>query len=118
MSLFRSMALIKRSFTPGHREKGTWIEGEPSNTPFMGTAQPASGRVMELLPEGKRNTETISVFAPIELDFTTADPRLKRSGDIIIWEGRLYEVQVVRPYKATLLPHWELVATRVKEGEK
>jgi hypothetical protein len=112
------MALVKRSFAPGCREKGVWIEGEPSDTPFMGTAQPASGRVMELLDSGKRNTETISVFAPIELDFTTADPRLKRSGDIIIWEGRLYEVQVVRLYKAMLLSHGELVATRVKEGEK
>jgi hypothetical protein len=112
------MPLIKRSFTPGRREKGSWIEGKPDDTPFMGTAQPASGKVMELLPEGKRDTETILVFAPIALDFTTADPRLKRNGDIIIWEDRHYEVQVVRPYKALLIPHWELVAIRVKEGEK
>jgi hypothetical protein len=117
MSLFRNMALIKRSFSPGYREKGAWVEGEPSDTPFMGTAQPASGRVMALLPEGKRNSETISVFAPIELEFTTADPRLQRSGDIIIWEGRHYEVQAARLYKAMLLPHWELAATRVKEGQ-
>jgi hypothetical protein len=121
MSLFRSVALIRRSFAPGHQEKGRWIKGESSDTPFMGTAQPASGRVMELLDQGKRNTETISVVAPIELDFTTADSRSQRSGDIIIWEGREYEVQIAgkcNSHPAKIMHHWKLVATRVKEGEK
>jgi hypothetical protein len=112
------MPLIKRSFNPGTRVKGSWVEGEPENTLFKGTAQPASGKVLELLPEGKRTTETILVFAPIELQFTAADPKNQRSGDIIIWEDRLYEVQVVKKWNARLLPHWELVASRVKEGEK
>jgi hypothetical protein len=118
MSLFQSMELIKRSFSPGHRVKGSWVEGEVIDTAFRGTAQPASGKVMELLPEGKRNTETILVFAPIDLDFTTADPQLQRSGDIIIWKGRQYEVQTARKWNCLIEPHWELVATRVKEGER
>jgi hypothetical protein len=119
MSLFRSVALIKRSF-PGHREKGRWIKEDPVDTPFRGTVRPASGKVMELLPEGKRDTETISVYAPIDLDFTTADAELQRSGDIIIWEGREYEVQIAgkcNSHPAKILHHWELAATRVKEGE-
>jgi hypothetical protein len=118
MSLFGSMELIKRSFSPGHRVKGTFVQGELTDTAFRGTAQPASGKVMELLPEGKRNTETISVFAPIDLEFTTAEPRSQRSGDIIIWEGRQYEVQVARKWNCLIESHWELVATRVKEGER
>lgn len=118
MSLFKTMSLAKRSFSAGTRVKGTWIEGKPVDTPFKGTAQPAPGKAVELLPEGKRSNEAILVFAPIELDFTSADAKLQRSGDIIIWEGRLYEVQSVKPWKAGLIPHWELVATRVKEGEK
>jgi hypothetical protein len=118
MSLLRNMSLIKRSFTPGSRVKGSWVEGKPIDTPFKGTAQPASGKVLELLPEGKRTTETILVFAPKELEFTAADSEAQRSGDIIIWEDRLYEVQVVKPWKVGMLPHWELVASRVKEGDK
>jgi hypothetical protein len=117
MSVFKNMPLTKRSFTSGTRVKGTWVEGQPVDTNFKGTAQPASGRVIELLPEGKRNTETISVYAPIALDFITADPELKRSGDIIIWQGRQYEVLTARKWDAGILPHWELAATRVKEGE-
>ena len=118
MSLFKTTDLIKRSFAPGTSEKGRWIEGEPADTPFKGTAQPASGKVLELLTEGKWNSETITVFAPIELDFTTADPEARRSGDIIVWEGREYEVQAARKFDCCLIPHWELAATRKKEGER
>ena len=117
MSLFKNMPLIKRSFS-GVYEKGQWKKGEPVDIPFLGTAQPASGKVMELLPEGKRNTETIMVFAPMSLEFTSADPETQVSGDIIVWEDRSYEVQAARPWKAGLLPHWELTATRAKEGER
>ena len=117
MSLFRNMKLIKRT-CPGYWEKGQWKKGEPVDKDFMGTAQPASGRVMELLPEGKRNTETITVFAPANMQFTTADPEKQVSGDIIIWEGRCYEVLAAKPWKAGLIPHWELLASRVKEGER
>jgi len=118
MSLFRSMQLIKRSI-PGYREKGEWKTGVPIDVSFRGTAQPATGRVLELLPAGKRNTETILVFAPMKMEgFTTADSETQVSGDIIIWEGRHYEVQTCKKWKAGLLPHWELLATRKKEGER
>jgi hypothetical protein len=117
MSLFKNMPLIKRSYT-GERVKDSWVKGAPADTPFMGTAQPASGKALELLPEGKRNTETISVFAPIDLDFTTAGPETQRGGDSVIWQGREYEVQAARKWDGGLIPHWELAAARVKEGQK
>jgi hypothetical protein len=116
MSLFGSMSLIQRSFTPGHREKGSWVEGQAFDIPFMGTAQPASGRVVAQLPEGKRNSETITVFAPKEMAFTPVDPESQRSGDIIVWKGRQYEVWSVKEWDAGLIPHWELTAIRCKEG--
>jgi hypothetical protein len=105
---------LKRiSFTLGTRVKGRWTEGKPDETSFMGTAQPATGKILELLPEGKRSSETILVFAPITMEFTAADSEAQRSGDIIVWEGRRYEVQIVRKYASFLLSHWELVASRV-----
>ena len=117
MSVFRTMALIQKTFEPGQWVKGQWVEGSVKEIPFKGTAQPASGKAMEMLPEGKRNNEAITVYAPAGMKFTTADPRTQRSGDIIIWEENEYEVQVVRPWKCGLIPHWELLATRDKEGE-
>jgi len=113
MSLFRNTKMVRRSFSPGTRVKGTWQEGAPADTEFWGTAQPASGKALELLPEGKRNTESIEVYAPIEVKFTPADEDLKRSGDIIVLRGRLYEVYVAKEFNSFLLPHWELVAVKV-----
>jgi len=112
MSIFRNTEMVKRSFAPGSRVKGIWKEGEPTDTKFWGTAQPATGKAMELLPEGKRNTEAIEVYAPIEMQFTPADEDLKRSGDIIVLRGRMYEVQVAREFNSGLIPHWEIVAVK------
>jgi len=119
MSLFKTINLTQRSFSPGERVKGTWVEGQAVDTSFKGTAQPASGKALELLPEGKRFSETITVFAPPSLDWTTADPVTQRNGDLVIWEGRRYEVQVAKKFVAhpsAAMHHWELLATRVKEG--
>jgi hypothetical protein len=117
MSLLKNMPLIKRTYS-GSYVKGSWVKGDPVNTDFKGTAQPASGKMLELLPSGKRSTETILVFAPVELEFTSADSEKEVSGDIIVWEGREYEIQAGKPWKNCLLPHWELLASRVMEGEK
>ena len=115
MSLLRNMPLIKRSY-PGKYVNGSWKKGEPVNTPFEGTAQPAPGKAMELLPEGKRSRETILVFAPTDMAFTSADSEKQVTGDIIVWNGTEYEIQALRPWKIGLFPkldHWELIATKV-----
>jgi len=120
MSLFKTVNLIQKTHTPGNYVEGDWIEGTVIENPFRGTAQPATGKVLEVLPEGKRNSEAITVFAPITLQFTPAEPREQRSGDIIVWENREYEIQVAKKYNShpsKTMHHWELVATREKEGE-
>jgi hypothetical protein len=126
MSILQTTELIKR-MVPGHYEDGSWVKEEPIDTVFWGTAQPATGKALQLLPEGKRSSENIQVFAPMEdannnpLEFTSADSEKKVSGDIIIWEGRCYEIKAAKKWKLQVLDemdHWELVAERVKEGEK
>jgi len=112
MSLLRTTRLTKRSFT-GSRVNGVWVKGEPEDMEFAGTVQPASGKVMEYLPEGKRNAETISVFAPPEMQFTPADDERNVAGDLVIYEGRPYEVVIAKKWNVGLLPHWELAASRV-----
>jgi hypothetical protein len=97
--------------------KGTWVEGAPIETVFYGTVRPANGQALQLLPEGKRNSEAISVYAPIGLEFTAADPRIERSGDRIVWEEKVFEVEVLGKWKNGLLPHWEIICVREKEGE-
>jgi hypothetical protein len=117
MSLFQSISLKKISHGPGDYVKGTWVEGPATVTDFLGTVQPPSGQTLRMFPEGKRQSDIIEVVAPIGIGFKAANPRTKESGDIIVWEGRNYQVTGAIKMDNGLLPHWELVASMDKEGE-
>lgn len=118
MSLFRSVDLARISFAAGDYDKGRWSEGEETRAEFAGTWQPASGKDMDKLPEGKRSDETFKCFAPIDIGFTAADAEKGVSGDRIEKDGRRYEVVLAAPWNNGLLPHWELLCQREKEGER
>jgi hypothetical protein len=111
------MILVKKSFSPGTRVKGSWVNGEELEPePFEGTAQPASGETLRALPEGERKSDVIEVIAPREMTFTVADVDTRRKGDIIVWMEKEYEV-IGAALWDNLIPHWELVARRPKEGQ-
>ncbi|MDR2150126.1 MAG: hypothetical protein LBO67_04795 [Spirochaetaceae bacterium] len=116
MSLFKSMSLIRRRKTGGGYVRGQWIPGELGDTEFKGTWQPASGKTLELLPEGKRSREVFKCFAPLDLDFTSADAHGETEADSVIWQGKEYEVTTAALWNNGLMTHWELLCTRPKEG--
>jgi hypothetical protein len=118
MSLFQSVSLIRRRKTGGCYVKGQWTAGIPGDTAFKGTWQPASGKTLELLPEGKRSREVFKCFAPFEMNFTSADAHGEAEADSVVLEGKEYEVTTAAQWNNGLIPHWELLCTRPKEGEK
>jgi hypothetical protein len=118
MSLFKSVSLIRCRKVDGGYVKGQWKAGTPNDTPFEGSWQPASGKTLELLPEGKRGREVYKCFAPIEMEFTSADDHGDNEADLIIWEGKEYEVTTAAKWNSGYLPHWEMLCTRPKAGEK
>jgi hypothetical protein len=118
MSLFKSVPIIRRRKIGGGYVRGRWVPGEPDNMDFRGTWQPASGKTLELLPEGKRSREVFKCFASLSLDFTSADAHGDAEADLIIWQGKEYEVTTAAQWNNGLIPHWELLCTRPKEGEK
>ena len=118
MSMLRNVSLVRRRKAGGGYVKGRWVPGEPGDTPFAGSWQPAGGKTLELLPEGKRSREVFKCFAPIDLDFTPADACGEKEADLIVWRGKEYEVTTAAMWNNGLIPHWELICTRPKEGEK
>ena len=64
------------------------------------------------------NKDTYICYAPIDMEFTSADPETQVAGDCIKWENKLYEVTTASKWNNAVLPHWELVCVRKKEGEK
>jgi hypothetical protein len=117
MSLLKSVSLVRRRKVGGGYVRGQWVPGESGDTAFMGTWQPASGKTLELLPEGKRSREVYKCFAPVALDFTSADAHGEAEADSVVWQGNEYEVTTAALWNNGLLPHWELLCTRPKEGE-
>jgi hypothetical protein len=119
MSLFKSVSLIRRRKIGSDYVRGQWVPGEqPGDTPFTGTWQPASGKTLELLPDGKRSREAFKCFAPLSLDFTPADARSDAEADLVVWQDKEYEVTTAVRWDNGLMPHWELLCTLPKEGEK
>jgi len=117
MSLFKSVPLIRRRKAGGSRVKGQWVPGTPSDTVFDGSWQPAGGKILELLPAGKRSREVYKCFAGLDMDFTSADDHGDEEADVIVWEGKEYEVTTAAKWNNGLIPHWELLCTRPKPGE-
>jgi hypothetical protein len=117
MSLLKNVSLIRRRYAPGSRVNGRWQGGTPDDVPFKGTWQPASGQTLQLLPEGKRSGEVYKAFGPIAMDFTAADAHKGAVADIIVWNEKEYEVTLAARWNNGLIPHWELICTRQKEGE-
>ena len=116
MSLFKSVELAKISFSAGSYDKGRWVEGEETKEVFSGSWQPANGQDLYKLPQGKRSDATFKVFAPIEMSFTAADAKNGVSGDRIEKDGERYEVILASQWDNGLLPHWELLCKKEKEG--
>ena len=120
MNPLMNMDLIQIPRNPGSRDKGRWVEGSRKPPiPFKGNAQPAPGKVQELLPDGKRNRETITVRTPVRMNWSIADPKEERSGDIVVHKGQEYEVQIAKQWDSGMdLPvdHWDVIATKAKEG--
>jgi len=121
MSLYKSKELIRRRKAGGGYVKGQWVPGEPSDKDFRGTWQPASGNMLELLPEGKRSREVYKCYAPIEMDFTSADEHGEKEADLIVCNGKEFEVTTAARFDNSPFPrvhHWRLLCTRPKAGEK
>jgi hypothetical protein len=113
MSLFPSVDLIQITYTPGDYVKGRWQEGEGIPHPFQSSWQPASGKALEVLPEGKRRREAYKAYPPIEMEFTAADEAKGVSGDVVIKDGKEYEVSFAAKWDNGLISHWKIICTCV-----
>jgi hypothetical protein len=70
--------------------------------------EPASGRQLRDLPEGRRGDETISIFSPVELKTTMpgSEP------DQILYRGEQWAVVTSKQWEGFGEIHWECLAQR------
>ncbi len=75
--------------------------------PITASVQPASGQVVQRLPEGKRDRETMVVYTQVELKIAGADQEC----DLIRVDSAMFEVESCQRW-AKLGNFYECVITR------
>lgn len=115
MSSFRKTTPIKRT-TPGHYDDdtGLWVEGQEDTLSIQMSVQPLRVDEMDALPEGRRSSRAVKIYANVEL--LPADQDTGQNADVITWFGKAWEVVSCMPYQSGVLPHWKAVAVEVKAG--
>jgi hypothetical protein len=91
-------------------QNGTYYDDAGLALPVIGaeltilaSVQPASGKVMQSLPENRRDIETYSLFSDYALE----------TGDIVEIKGNEYEVRTIEAWDNNVINHNQYVAQRV-----
>lgn len=80
--------------TPQARVNGVAQSPLDTKINIVANIQPASGRDLQRLPEGMRQSETIVIFCETELHVVKSG----RLPDLIAYNGKSYEVSSVEPW--------------------
>lgn len=98
---------IKR-YSGGQYIKGIWTEGVETTTTAKASVQPVSGNELMLLPEGRRNSESVKIFTTAQLKTQS----LQEKCDIIEIRGIDFEIHNVKHWFGTDIEHYECLAVK------
>lgn len=103
-----TIRLLKRS--SGTYSKGRWSSQE-SESSFVGSVQPVTGKDTEFLPENRRDTGLVKVYSnsPLTVSIEGGDSQ----GDIVIWAGKRWEVVQELVFANGLIDHYKYIAAYI-----
>ncbi|MCK5609862.1 hypothetical protein KAR91_48770 [Candidatus Pacearchaeota archaeon] len=102
---------IKR-LTPGNYNlEGDWVEGLVSPTTIETTVQPLRGKEMELLPEGRRDSQAYKLYPGMLM--LTADTSNRQNPDQVQIDNEWYEAVIVEPWQNAILNHYKTIVVKL-----
>lgn len=104
-TLFPRALTVSRS--TGSYVNGVWTSSAVSIT-VMGSAQPMSGREIQALEIGRKDIGKIKLYTDTPLVVSTEGQA--NSGDVVTWQGKLWEVISTADYQNDLIPHYKSIA--------
>lgn len=108
MSLFPSLhTYLSRSC---QYVDGILVKSETEST-FVGSIQPLNGHDLQLLTEGRMDVGSVKIYSDKILNVSTQETGLP--GDVVNWNGRLYEVTQALPYTNGIISHYKYIAQDV-----
>lgn len=101
---------VTRAKGPGQWcDDGKYKRGESKVFDMEANIQPLSGNMIKLLPEHRRNSESVIIFSEERL--FPSDEKSQRAADIIEYDGKCFEVFTVKKWSEfTDINHYESIA--------
>jgi len=113
-SSFRKNRVVKRYASSGEYVNGNFVPvGSPVTFLIMASQQPLTGRELEALPEGRRNSDSYSLFTDYPL--VTAEVSKVNNPDIVMINNEEFEVIKVESWQNDVINHYK--ATVVKRDQ-
>jgi len=105
--IFRTPFVIRRKVA-GTYVNGLWVEGGFTNITILASVQPLNGEQLEMLPEGRRTTQSVKIYTDTKLQtVTSANP------DILLAFGDEFEVITVEPWQSNVISHYKCIAQKL-----
>lgn len=111
--LFTERVTVSRVEGQGEYIKGRFQGERNCEFEIPCSVQPDTGEELLNPPEGQRTREVINVFTQREL--LTADFSLFKKADIVMYNGRKFEVLKVERW-ASLIPHFKVTCAYVLDN--
>lgn len=93
---------------------GVWTNTTPTDGTLMGSVQPMTGKEVEALGIGRLDIGHVKVYSDIRLN--TSEEGSSTPGDVVISDGKRWEVIKELPYGNGLINHFKYVAQYIGEA--
>jgi hypothetical protein len=103
VSLFRTQFSVSRP--TGSFVKGKWVVGVPSSLTIWATVQPLKGMDLQLVPEGRRNSQAVKVYTKTQLQIGQGTT----NADILNAFGLHFEIITVEPWQSHVIDHYKCI---------
>ena len=107
MALFFPQTINFKTITGGFTG-GRFVKNAPVPGTFEGSVQPITGLEADALQIGRVDEGTVKVYTDTELNVSQQET--DKSGDLIEWEGREYEIVQKHTNQNGLINHFKYIA--------
>ena len=91
---------------------GDWVEGaEDTSENIEASVQPLRGKEMELLPEGRRESQAYKLYTGTQLFTVKTSPT--NNPDQIQIDSNWFEVLIVEPWQNTIINHYKVIVVEL-----
>lgn len=110
--LTHTVPATRRRTAVGSYVSGVWVDGVSSDTTIQINIQPMRGYELMSLPESDRSKELVKFYTTAEVR-GIAEGSPSTPPDLIVWDGKTFEVAKTSIYKMGVLNHTKVIAARL-----